>query len=181
MNLSINKDKRYQVQWAKWIDPYGEDINEIEWPGWNENPNNADMFDDIDDMMKGMDGDNEFIGVNDDEDNIQEDPLAEDKKRMFANKPLKIITTPMGLVPLTEYTIPSKIFNFWVGHTNFTITDAVAEIIDEAEGVETLDIFTRYRLRIGIGHVFDSQLVKYNIEQLLYKHLTPEKQEKIDE
>ena len=80
----------------------------------------------------------------------------------------------MGLVPLTEYTIPSKIFNFWVAHTNFSITDAVAQIVDEAEGVETLDIFTRYRMRIGVGHVFDSQLVKSHIEQLLYKHLTPE-------
>ena len=80
-----------------------------------------------------------------------------------------ITGTTMGIIPYNEYTASSKIFNFWTGHTNFNIIDSVAYSIETTEGVETLDIFTRYRFRIGIGKAFEDREVMRSIEKKMYK------------
>jgi hypothetical protein len=90
-------------------------------------------------------------------------------------KQMKMLVTPMGMIPYTENMAASNIFNFWVGHTNFDICDDIAALIEESEGVETLDIFTRYRFRVGIGKVFDDGKVMRNINTLLYKHFDYDK------
>ena len=83
--------------------------------------------------------------------------------------PIKAIATPMGIVPYNELTAPGKLFNFWVGHTNFNITKKVAKNIEQTPGVEILDIFSRYRFRIGIGKCFsDSETMKL-INDTLYR------------
>jgi hypothetical protein len=84
-------------------------------------------------------------------------------KRM--HDPVKAIATPMGLIPYNEYTASSKIFNFWIGHTNFTISKSVEDKIENTDGVETLDIFTRYRFRIAIGKVFEDREIMRSIEE----------------
>lgn len=86
-------------------------------------------------------------------------------------KPMRAIATPMGIIPYTENTASSKIFNFWVGHTNFDITSFIATIIEKIDGVESLDIFTRYRFRIAIGKVFDDAVVMKEINDQIYGHL----------
>lgn len=73
------------------------------------------------------------------------------------------IITNMGIIPYNESTDSCKIFNFWTGHTNFDITNNIGELIEFTEGVETLDIFTRYRFRIGIGKAFNERDVINNI------------------
>jgi hypothetical protein len=77
----------------------------------------------------------------------------------------------MGIVPINEYTASSKIFNFWTGHTNFSITPNIANIIESVDGVETLDIFTRYRFRIAIGKIFNSGEVMNKVSSSIYSHL----------
>ena len=77
----------------------------------------------------------------------------------------------MGIIPYNEYTASSTIFNFWVGHTSFSITYDIGAIIEQANGVETLDIFTRYRFRIGIGKVFKESEVMQNVTQEIQTHL----------
>lgn len=70
------------------------------------------------------------------------------------------IVSPLGIIPYNEYTASGKIFNFWMGHTNFSISKNITDIIEECEGVEILDIFTRYRFRIAIGKNFkDSEVI----------------------
>jgi flavodoxin len=85
-------------------------------------------------------------------------------------KPVKVISSPMGLIPYNEYTASSKIFNFWVGHCNFNLSKKIVESIEKVEGVELLDIFTRYRFRIAVGKSFtDSQVmneIKLTIHQI---------------
>ena len=83
----------------------------------------------------------------------------------------RAIATPMGIIPINESTASGKIFNFWVGHTNFDITNALALIIEETPGVETLDIFTRYRFRIGIGKAFHDSKVMRDINSRVYNYL----------
>lgn len=82
-----------------------------------------------------------------------------------------VIITPMGILPYTEKTSCDKTFNFWVGHTNFTITKNIANLIENADGIETLDIFTRYRFRIGIGKAFKDSKIMRNINSIIYEHI----------
>jgi len=93
----------------------------------------------------------------------------------FQPKTFKAISTPMGIIPYTENTASSKIFNFWVGHTNFDITTHISSIIEQTKGVETLDVFTRYRFRIGIGKIFDESEVKSSITKTTYEYLNDNK------
>lgn len=120
-----------KIIWEKWNDPFGDNLDEVKWNNYDD-----------DNLDHETDYNNEYI-----------------KSKM--NKPIKVISSPMGLIPYNEYTASSRIFNFWVGHTNFNITKNIVDIIEECDGVELLDIFTRYRFRIGIGKCFnDSDTMK---------------------
>lgn len=81
------------------------------------------------------------------------------------------VMTPMGLLHLNSHSSLSKKFNFWLAHTNFNITSRIKNILESVEGVETLDIFTRYRMRVGIGKLFDDMSVKREIDKILAQHL----------
>ena len=127
------------IIWEKWADPYGQNIEDIEWPGFNKN-------------------------------NIVQDDIVEDAEiTELYNKPLKVnaMITNMGVIPYNEYTDCTKIFNFWIGHTNFTITKFVSEILENIEGVETLDIFTRYRFRVSFGKAFNERTIISNINTII--------------
>jgi len=144
-----------QIIWQKWIDPYGDDINETEWPG---------AFGDFDTDSLPKDEEGRIIkkpNIEDDEDWKETQPT----KVQIAppTKPFKLFATPMGFVPMTEWTTPSKVFNFWIAHTNFRITREIQEILDTTDGVECLDVFTPYRWRIAIGHAFNTGMVKEQV------------------
>ena len=82
----------------------------------------------------------------------------------------KILSTPFGFLPLSEKQFASKQFDFWVLHTNFNITSKIIRKIEQICGVETLDILTRYRVRIGfpkLGGLFNSQSIKLNIQKVI--------------
>jgi hypothetical protein len=103
--------------------------------------------------------DNEFDDMDyEDIDNDQEYPNIVSKH---------IILTNMGMIPYNEYTDCTKIFNFWVGHTNFSLSANIVNIIQEIEGVETLDIFTRYRFRIAFAKAFKEREVINNINNTI--------------
>ena len=138
----MNNNTEYQIIWQKWQDPFGED----------------------DVLNENFDPD---LGeYTDDEDN--KDIVSLDNETA---KKIRVIATPMGIIPITENTASNKIFNFWLGHTNFDITKNIALLIEELAGVETLDIFTRYRFRIAIGKAFDDSLVMRNINKTVYKEI----------
>lgn len=88
-----------------------------------------------------------------------------------SQKQVKVISSPMGLIPYNEHTAPGNIFNFWIGHTNFNITYNISNLIKDTNGVEILDIFTRYRFRIAIGKCFDETFVKKEINDILCFHM----------
>jgi hypothetical protein len=136
------------IVWQKWMDPFGADD---ESPLLDEEPN---FFDE--------------------EQNILE-PETEDKTdkhfKHMKMKSIKVMATPMGIIPVNENTASSKIFNFWMGHTNFNISKKIAQIIEDTDGVETLDIFTRYRFRISIGKVFTDSTVMKSINDNVYEYL----------
>lgn len=86
-------------------------------------------------------------------------------------KSSRVMVTPMGLIPYSENTDASKIFKFWVAHTNFTISHKIVSIIEKTEGVETLDIYTRYRFRISVGKGFNDRDIMAAINKTLYSHI----------
>ena len=144
-------DKVPLIVWQKWADPFGADddspMDDIMQSSISESESDTDYFDGLD---------------NED----SEEKTLPIKKILNG---VRVIATPMGIIPLTENTASSKIFNFWLGHTNFNITKKVAEIIEETSGVETLDVFTRYRFRIAVGKAFKDSEVMRDINQKLYQ------------
>lgn len=143
----------YQIVWEKWRDPFlGYDDNEI----------------DIDNAHLSMFNEN-LIEDTEEEDIDDEYDMSEPHSP--GSKPVRIIYTPMGIIPYNEYTASSKIFNFWVGHTPFSITATITHIIETTDGVETLDVFTRYRFRVGIGKVFKETEVMQSINKHIIEYL----------
>lgn len=74
---------------------------------------------------------------------------------IIPNKPQVI--TIAGIVPTD--------FNFWIGHTDFYLTENIEQIISKTPGVELLDIVTNYRFRLGIGMAFNEKEVKLAIQE----------------
>lgn len=134
-----NHNNEPLIVWEKWIDPFGQAMDEAKW---------TDYENEIDDLE-----DVEFL----------------DESFPVSEKPIRAIATPMGIIPYNEFTAPAHIFNFWVAHTNFNISANVVEIIEKSEGVEILDIFTRYRFRIGIGKCFNDSDTMKNINDNIYE------------
>lgn len=143
------------IVWQKWVDPFGKNPEDVEWPGYKDH-DVADNFDEED-----SDLDHEH-----DEEELDEKEI--EKFITHKSNPIQVIATPMGIIPYNEHTACTKIFNFWVGHTNFNITSKVAKTIEDSEGVEILDVFTRYRFRIAIGKLFEDKSVMKKINDNVY-------------
>lgn len=131
-----------QIVWEKWTDPFGQDIEETKWNHYDD---------------EELDEDTEFL-----EDHLQEH---------MNNKSVMVIASPLGIIPYNEYTASGKIFNFWIGHTNFNLSQKVSDIIEACPGVELLDIFTRYRFRIAIGKCFNDNEIMKIISDKIYEHI----------
>ena len=141
----MNNMIEYKIIWEKWNDPFGENVDELKWHKYDDDEEPDDTKD-----------------------------LFEEELIKAHSKPIKVISSPLGLIPYNEHTASSKIFNFWVGHTNFNISKSVVDIIERCDGVELLDIFTRYRFRIGIGKCFTDSDVMKLITDCVLNYLTNE-------
>lgn len=137
------------IIWQKWFDPFGEDDSESK--------------SSIDSLRHNEE--------EEEEENEDEEDNFDNSNHLYSKKPLRAIATPMGLIPYTENTASSKIFNFWVGHSNFDLSAGLVNIIEDTEGTETLDVFSRYRFRIAIGKAFDDAKVMKNINDRVYHHI----------
>lgn len=142
-------DSKNVIVWQKWVDPFGQEEDETEF-----DPYVGEYFD---------------AEEEDYEDEIDQ-PNQKDMMKMN-KKAVRVIATPMGIIPVNENTMSGKLFNFWMGHTNFNITPTVAEAIERTDGVETLDVFTRYRFRISVGKAFDDSEIMRNINTAVYDEL----------
>lgn len=162
LNMDPIKDnimtKENTIVWQKWVDPFGFDedyeIDNIS----NSNHDDREEF-------------SNFIDENNEDIESKQQDLKDYLNYKKAKPHIKVIATPMGIIPFNDNTASNKIFNFWVGHTNFDITGNVASIIEETDGVETLDIFTRYRFRISVGKAFDDSVVMRDINHKVYSEL----------
>lgn len=154
-----------KIIWEKWRDPFGSDIEAMDFPGAIGNA----QTDKIKEHHNKQKLNSYGYGV--DEEEWNEDEYESFNKRPLpqfgTGSPTKVMITPAGLVPVTEHTRAGDIFNFWVAHTTFRITRKIVDIIDATDGVESLDIYTPYRCRISIGKAFDSVAVKTKLAENL--------------
>jgi|TARA_B100000085_G_C18540675_1_gene511781 hypothetical protein len=129
MSNSFNYPQDYEVYWEKWVDVYQEEIDEIDQA--------LSEFEDLQDLEYDI------------------DPEMMEKLESMANMPsIKTIMTPFGMMPLTEQSLASNHFKFWVGHTNFKLLKKHSKIIGSVEGIESVDILTPYRFRISVAKLF---------------------------
>ena len=87
--------------------------------------------------------------------------------------PQKAFLSPFGSMSL-DVPITNQ-FKLYIMHTNFNISERVAKIVESIPGVETLDIFSRYRCRVGIGRLFLPREVFRNIRNAVKKVLRENK------
>jgi hypothetical protein len=133
------------IVWEKWLDPLGLE---------QEDAYVSKFDDDDEDLLE------------------QKDELEEFDHKESIPKHIRVLSTPMGLIPIDHSMSIGKVFNFWVGYTNFNITSNICYLIETTEGVESLDIFTRYRFRIGVGKLFEDGEVMRNINTRVYEFIT---------
>ena len=58
-------------------------------------------------------------------------------------------------------------FDCWIGHTNFNITTSIKDKLNEVNGIEVLNVISRYRFFIGIGKMFKFSEVRKDIENYI--------------
>jgi hypothetical protein len=71
-------------------------------------------------------------------------------------------------MPLSDDYENNLEWNFFLCTTNFTVTNGVVEVINGIPGVEVLNIVSRYKMKIGIGSLFNEDDVKDNIIDSVY-------------
>lgn len=153
--------EKFKIVWQKWIDPFGQDSEESSSLDYeNDNPNWSSI------KSENQNDTEELNSYNDEDQPIKKQAI-------------KVIASPMGLIPYNEHTASGKIFNFWIGHTNFDITTNVSRIIENTDGVEALDIFTRYRFRIAIGKCFGPSETMVRIQDNISRYLDDQELDKL--
>lgn len=134
------------IRWHRWHDPIAELVYEEEEEG-------------------------EGGGCDDDDEEEDGPPWGENKgpSRAFRrgdHRLVPMLMGPQGPVPVTVHALPSSNFNFWMGHTDFDLTERFVDAAERVRGVETLDVLTRYRFRLGVGEAFHDREVRAGLECL---------------
>jgi len=94
------------------------------------------------------------------EEEYEEDPLAGHLGIPIGN----IISTPFGMFEVDEAFNPLNHFEFWIGHTDFDLTQNFVNVVEKIPGVEGLKVFSRYRFLLAIGKLFEFTKVRPVIE-----------------
>lgn len=80
-------------------------------------------------------------------------------KNPIKKKPQQVpaIVSPFGIYPIGDSNDPEKVYHLYMCHSTCSLTQRVVEEIEKLPGVETLEIHSRYRFRVGIGLAFVKQ------------------------
>jgi|TARA_R110000744_G_scaffold190_6_gene716 hypothetical protein len=81
--------------------------------------------------------------------------------------PVPRIRTPLGVFSIDDPLRPSKMFDCWIGHTNFDITSEIALQLEEIPGIEAFKVLSRYRFFIGVAQLFDFRDVRETVQDII--------------
>jgi hypothetical protein len=135
------KPSGYDVYWEKWIDAFEEEDESLS------------------------------EAVSEAEEQLTNEELLENEHLFHEVSHVRSIVTPFGILPLTEQTMASKHFKFWVGHANFKLTEDFYTVIGQHPGIETLDILTPYRFRIAVGKMFTDRDVMSGVRNDMVQYV----------
>lgn len=111
-----------------------------------------------------VDFDDDELDELDEVEGPEEEETEEDGKT-FNFIPM-LVRTPLGQYNPYESMAPTKMFDCWICHTNFDISDC-EHVLNNIEGIEVLKVMTRYRIFIGIGKMFSLTDVRPKVELCL--------------
>lgn len=120
------------------------------------------------DEMNGLEqSEDEDIGSFEDGE-VHLDPTQAQIMSMFEPDPPKaLMNTPVGVYEIDNSMNPYRHYKFYICHTNFTIDEETRQTIKNFDGIEILKIISRYRFLIGIGQLFDSVQVRFDLGNVL--------------
>lgn len=146
----MKQEKTNIIIWERYVSPYANRV-EVEFPGYEGYKPPDDT------KMPYEDGDVRIVDM----DEMMEEVVEKrgTQKRM--------LFTPWGVLQLSDFNDLSVLFNFWIGHTNFNLSEEKIGIINSIEGVEELRPITRYRFRMAVGKAFCPSEVKVRIQEKL--------------
>ena len=127
-----------KIIWEKWYDVLPDLENNII----------TDEFEDEEDDEDMMVGDQSFGLVFDSQDNK--------------------VRTPIGTFYIDEPLSPSNMYDCWIGHTNFRLTDEDYVLLDQyVDGIEVIKMMSKYRFFVGVGKLFNFKDVQTKIQETL--------------
>lgn len=101
------------------------------------------------------------------EESTEEDEDAIEKSLLSAMEIPRLVQTPLGIFHYEDKLKPSEKFDCWIGYTNFDITQNVSDLIEYVDGVEALEVMSRYTFFLGVGKMFNFRDVRLGIEILI--------------
>jgi|TARA_Y100000593_G_scaffold28295_1_gene56493 hypothetical protein len=108
------------------------------------------------------------------EEAVEEDEDAIEKSLLSAMEIPRLVQTPLGIFHYEDKLKPSEKFDCWIGYTNFDITQNVSDLIECVDGVEALEVMSRYTFFLGVGKMFNFRDVRLGIESLILEPEYPE-------
>jgi hypothetical protein len=100
---------------------------------------------------------------------FEEEEIPNLEAQMFGigGFPAPKVRTPLGVFSIDDPMRPSSMFDCWVGHTNFDITNGLCAKIEEVPGIEAFRVISRYRFFIGVAKLFSFRDVREEIQKSL--------------
>lgn len=94
----------------------------------------------------------------------------EEQERNSNNPQVKnvdFISTPVGLIGVSDDMMVQSKYSLFIGRTTFVITSSIIEKINEVHGVEILKAVTRYAFLLGVGPQFNQKDVRKAVENTI--------------
>ena len=107
--------------------------------------------------------------INEPDETLEEDVDGLEKSLLSAMEIPRLVQTPLGIFHYEDKLKPSEKFDCWIGYTNFDITGNVRDIIESVDGVEALEIMSRYTFFLGVGKMFKFRDVRTRIEENIFQ------------
>ena len=101
------------------------------------------------------------------EESTEDDEDIIEKSLLSAMEIPRLVQTPLGIFHYEDKLKPSEKFDCWIGYTNFDITQIVSDLIESVDGVEALEVMSRYTFFLGVGKMFNFRDVRLGIESLI--------------
>lgn len=125
-------------------------------------------------FVQPEDPSNNFSIVKPEEDEDEDDKISEDEivqSIMSSSEfvmPQDTIQTPFGIYQKNYAFTPYQMFDCWIGHTNFRLTNRHLSILNSVNGIGCVKVLSPYRFFIGIEKLFEFTSVRAEIQRSMY-------------